>query len=166
MLSRRPESHGQKPSMRCVSVLALKIKGGRRPRILVGVDVLENGRFTSTDYCDTVPLAWSYRSDNDAQSGIDIPKNVVQFLNVLICYEPSVSTGFEPCTCPKTLREASKRFRLPGEFRFRIQVSAHNVETQQFGLRVSWADDWATAWSSEKCEKLRIVHDLTVFNEP
>ena len=131
---------------------------------LVGIEALENGKLVPTDYCDSVPLAWAYRSDDDAKKGIDIPKGVVQFLNVFLCGELAHGSGFVPSTVPTTLRtKALQRFAGPGEFRFKIQVSADNVETQLFGLRVSWAGDWSALWNGG-CELLSIAIDNTVLD--
>jgi hypothetical protein len=133
---------------------------------LVGVDIVENGQFIATDYCDCIPLAWSYRSERDAHLGIDIPKGVVQFLNVLSCAEPKMGSGFLPCTVPGTRRAAATtHFNKPGEFRFRMQIAADNLNTKLFGLRVRWSGSWEDVWAGN-CEAFSVMQDNSVYDYP
>lgn len=110
---------------------------------LVGIDTKRNGRWEPTDYCDSIPLAWSYRSDADALHGIDIPRGVDQFLNIFSVRQPRIHRGFLPATVPKTLRGASQAcFERSGEFRFRIQVAADDLPAQLFGIYLRWPGNW------------------------
>lgn len=131
---------------------------------LVGIDVKNNGRWEPTDYCDSIPLAWSYRSDEDALHGIDIPHGVGQFLNIFSVRQPTVDSGFRPATVPNTLRYAARvRFKNPGEFRFRIQVAAADLPAQLFGLFLSWDGAWDDELWKQIRQKMRICEctDLT-----
>jgi hypothetical protein len=131
---------------------------------LVGVETVENGRFNAVNPCNSLPLAWAYRSQDDARKGIDIPYGVTQFLNIFSCAQPDVSTGFFPCTVPQLFHlPAWDRFSQPGEFRFRLQITADNANTQLFGLRVRWAGPWDTAWA-DNCRLLSIVQDNSVLD--
>ncbi len=130
---------------------------------LVSIEELEaNGTWRMTDYCDNIPLAWSYREDDDARKGIDIPRDVPQFLNVLSVRHPSVAKGFIPATVPQTLKRASlMRFEEPGTFRFTIMVAADDSAIDWMGLRVEWDGDWAEVWKND-CAGLRVREDTTI----
>jgi len=121
---------------------------------LVGIDRKgEGGQWLQTDYCQSIPLAWSYSTDDDARSGVDIPKEVSQFLNVFSIGEDT--PGIRPATVPRTrrLNELTK----PGEFRFKIQLSTDNGPTQLFGIHVSWSGNWDELWQGN-CKGLQILH--------
>ena len=128
---------------------------------LIRIEYIDGGTVHATDYCDNLPLAWSYRTDEDAQKGIDLPSSTPQFLNVLSTRNAAIASGFRPATVPPTLRPSLYRFEDPGVFRFTIMVVAEDAEPRWIGLRVKWDGDWKSIWDND-CKDFRVFQDTTI----
>jgi hypothetical protein len=108
---------------------------------LGGIEVLHDRQLRRTDCAENIPLSWSYGTEKDAKEGINIPTDVPQFLNVFSCR--STAPGFCPATVPGTRRLALKKlFQQPGEYRFRIYLTADGGIVKQICIGVKWQGDW------------------------
>jgi hypothetical protein len=99
----------------------------------------EKCEFAPTVYCDSLPLAWSCQGSKDCFGGIDIPKGVNQYLNVIATN--STSTNFDPQVMPKLFRY-EKLFSETGTFRFTILVTAANAKPKKIKLILNWKGNW------------------------
>jgi len=102
----------------------------------------ENNRFVRTLYCDSIPLGWSCRNEDDKKErygGIDIPCGINQYVDV-IATEKGFA-GFTPQIMVVPYRY-SKLFMETGTFRFTIQVSAAGTDPTTIKLTFTWKNVW------------------------
>ena len=125
---------------------------------LVAIEEYRDKSWYLTDYCDRLPLTWAYRTDEEGTRGIDIPKDIQQFLNIFYVCEPKLSNpGIHPLTIPRPQRVSSlRRFREPGKLRLIVQVAADDARTEFFALVIEWRGEWKNTWKND-CESLQIT---------
>jgi hypothetical protein len=99
----------------------------------------ENGNFGATEYCDSIPLAWSCQGKTDRFKQIGLPKDVNQFVDVIVTREKSAA--FDPQVFAKPYRYVSL-FNEKGIFRFTIQVSAAGPDPATIKLVLDWRGVW------------------------
>lgn len=106
---------------------------------LVGIQKKNvQGAFEPTIFCDSIPLAWSCQ-ENCAYNPIDLPKDVVQFIDLVTVRDNSSEYRVE--IKPVPLRYAGF-FRDNGTLRFTIQVSGENVKPKFISVDFSWNGVW------------------------
>lgn len=106
---------------------------------LANVEKQDNeGVFRPTIYEDSIPLAWSCREE-DAYAGIDLPKGITQFVDVVSTRE--VSEYFKPEIQPIPYRYMDL-FQERGVFRFTVQVSGENVHPELARIVFRWEGQW------------------------
>ena len=107
---------------------------------LVGIEKKsENSNaFNPTTYGDSIPLPWSCRGVQ-AYDPLDLPKDIVQFLDVVSTR--SISTYFKPEIQPIPYRYLSL-FQQQGTFRFTVQVSGENVTPVFIKIVFRWDGTW------------------------
>lgn len=94
-----------------------------------------NGRFVTTDYCDSIPLIWSF-----ANAGpINIPKGVNIHCDVFVTL--SGSNELKPCFAAMPLAYQTT-FSEPGVYLYQIMVTAEGVDPVTIELKVDWKRDW------------------------
>lgn len=98
----------------------------------------EAGKFSPTVYCDSIPLSWACR-DSQAYEPLDLPRGVVQFIDVISTR--SISKDFKPEIRPIPYRYFDL-FREHGTFRLTIQVSGDNVKPVFTKIVFRWAGVW------------------------
>ncbi len=96
------------------------------------------GEFQPTDYCDTIPLPWSYRGEQ-AYRPVDLPNGVVQFVDLLSTR--SDAEEFQPAIRPFPYAYRGL-FREHGQFRFTVQVSGENVAPTRIRITFDWLGGW------------------------
>jgi len=100
-----------------------------------------NGVFENTQYCDSIPLAWSCRQPTEYDP-IDLPRDIEQFIDLVSIRDTSADFRIHT-------KVDIARYRAilhdQGTFRFTVQVSGHNVPPST--IRVEFT--WARAWGSE-----------------
>jgi len=84
----------------------------------------EADEFKPTIYCDSIPIAWACRDENEKYGAVDLPKGVAQFIDV-ISTRDAQPMGVHIKFCPYRY---AKIYQEPGTYRFTIQVSGENVE--------------------------------------
>jgi hypothetical protein len=99
----------------------------------------EKGVFVPTIYCDSLPLAWSCQRKEDRYRGIDIPKGVNQYLDVIVT--KSTSNEFEPQVMVKLFRY-SDLFKEKGTYRFTIQATVADANPRTIKLILKWKSHW------------------------
>jgi len=106
------------------------------------VDIEEDdgaGSFAPTLFCDSLPLAWSCRTLDEAFRPVDIPKDVPHFIDVLSTRSVSnvfrVQTSFMP-------ERYSHLVQRRGRLRFSILLSGDNVEPQMIKFVFGWRGLW------------------------
>lgn len=100
---------------------------------------------TAPRYCDSIPLKWSYESDDVALAGIDISPGTWRFADVLSASAPEVppedplkfrfQTPSFPTYC-EDLLDRTDRFRLT------IQASGEDVEARRIRIEFRWKGNW------------------------
>jgi hypothetical protein len=96
------------------------------------------GIFDSTEYCDSIQLAWSCR-DNQAYEGIDLPNGIAQFIDVIVTRD--FTKAFELQTMVKPFRY-KKLYQEQGIFRLTIQVSGEEIKPEFLKLIFHWTGQW------------------------
>lgn len=108
---------------------------------LVGVEKQgADGAFRPTIYCDSIQLAWAVKGDQ-AYGAVDLPRDVVQFVDVVSTR--SISPHFKPEIRPLPMRYIGL-FQENGVFRFRVQVSGDGVKPATVQLILNWSGTWDT----------------------
>jgi len=106
---------------------------------LVGVEKQgADGVFQPTIYCDSIQLAWAVKGDQ-AYGAVDLPRDVVQFVDVVSTR--SISTDFKPEIRPVPMRYIGL-FQERGVFRFRVQVSGDGVRPAIRHVILHWDGIW------------------------
>jgi hypothetical protein len=99
----------------------------------------ESEPFKPTIYCDSIPLAWACKDEGEKFGALDLPRGVVQFVDVISTR--SVSRDFWP-----HLKFVPQRyvglFAKHGVFRFTIQVSGEDVKPAFIKIAFRWAGVW------------------------
>ena len=112
------------------------------------------GDFLPTIYCDSIQLAWSLQNQGEQYRGIDIAKDVNQFVDIIKTTKTrNDANSFYPQIMVTPFRYENL-FGETGTFRFTIQVSAANADPKNIKLIF----DWGGVWDDFKVEK-------GVFNE-
>ena len=96
------------------------------------------GEFAQTNYCDSIPLAWSCQEDR-AYGPIDLPNDVAQFIDLVSARD--YSSEFRIEIKPVPLRYAGFS-RDTGTFRFAVQVSGDNVQPKFISVDFTWNGIW------------------------
>jgi len=114
---------------------------------LVGIEKCsEDGNYSDTIYCDSIPLAWSCHGDQRFVP-VDIPNGVNQFVDLVSVRETSdafrVELQFHPYRYEPLFQEK-------GKFRFTIQVSGENVEPVFEKVDFTWDG----LWDKYTCKKV------------
>jgi hypothetical protein len=98
-----------------------------------------NGEFIQTNYCDSIPLSWSYLPDKESFEGVSIPKGIYQYLNLI--GTDSRSKNFIPHIMVRPFRYTNL-FNEMGTFRFTARLTAANVPPQTIKLVLKWKGNW------------------------
>jgi hypothetical protein len=98
----------------------------------------EADEFKPTIYCDSIPIAWACRDENEKYGAVDLPKGVAQFIDV-ISTRDAQPMGVHIKFCPYRY---AKIYQEPGTYRFTIQVSGENVEPVFIKVVFSWTGTW------------------------
>jgi hypothetical protein len=107
---------------------------------LINIEKRDNGRkFDPTVYRDSIQLAWSCQPPDYRYKGIDIPKGVNQFLDVVVTRQGL--NEFDPQIIVKPYRYLDL-FRETGEFRLTIQVYAAGADPATLKLIFRWEGQW------------------------
>lgn len=99
----------------------------------------ENNGFVRTEYCDSIPLGWSCRDKKDRFRGIDIPRGINQYVDVIATVKDS--SVYIPQIMVPPYRY-SKLFEKKGIFQFTIQVTADDANPKTIKLILNWKGDW------------------------
>ena len=97
-----------------------------------------SGGWESTDYCESMQLAWSARG-GDAYIALDLPKDVPHFVDVLSTCEGSKSFNLE---LQLKLFRHEALLGSAGTYRFTIVVSGDGVRPEWIWLSFNWSGDW------------------------
>jgi len=97
-----------------------------------------DGIFESTGYIDSIQVKWSARGE-EALNGIDLPKGVNQFVDVIMTQETIPS--FIPQTAISLYRY-DEIWKRQGTFRFTVLVSGDGVKPKFVKLRFVWRGRW------------------------
>jgi hypothetical protein len=151
------------PENRNCKAYYIRVKVSNRKRILardcraylINIEKKdEKGKCLPTIYCDSIPLAWSLQKLGEQYSGIDIAKDVNQFVDIIKTTKTrNDANSFYPQIMVTPFRYENL-FGETGTFRFTIQVSAANADPKNIKLIF----DWEGVWDDFKVEK-------GVFNE-
>jgi hypothetical protein len=97
-----------------------------------------DGNFESTGYIDSIQLKWSARGE-DALNGLDLPKGVNQFVDVIMTQE--TISNFIPQTAISLFRY-DEIWKREGAFRFTVLVSGDGVKPEVVKIRLVWRGRW------------------------
>jgi hypothetical protein len=97
-----------------------------------------SGDWESTDYCESMQLAWSARGDG-GYIALDLPAQVPHFIDVVSTRE--TSTQFLPAIDP-ILQRYLTLLKSTGTFRFTVLLSGENVRPVQIRLSFKWTGKW------------------------
>ncbi len=106
---------------------------------LVNIEKEEEGKFSKTGYCDSIPLAWSCQSEKDRFVPMDIPKGVNQYIDVL--NTNMYSDSFNPQIMAMPFRY-QPLFKEKGKFRFTVEVCAENITPTKTAFVFEWNGVW------------------------
>ncbi len=106
---------------------------------LVNIEKEEEGKFSKTEYCDSIPLAWSCQGEKDRFVPLDIPKGVNQYIDVL--NTRMYSDSFNPQIMAIPFRY-QPLFKEKGKFRFTVEVCAENIAPTKTTLVFEWNGVW------------------------
>jgi hypothetical protein len=106
---------------------------------LVGFKKLNGaGRTLATGYVDSIPLCWSYRSEDDPH-GIDIPSGPNIHCDVFSTDENT--KGMMP-SLVKAPRYCEALFKDPATYVFDIMVTADEIPPKRIAVKVVWKGVW------------------------
>jgi len=106
---------------------------------LVNIEREEKGKFLKTEYCDSIPLAWSCQGGKDRFIPMDIPKDVNQYIDVLCTTR--YSDSFNPQIMAIPIRY-QPLFKEKGKFRFTVEVCAENTAPTKTTFVFEWNGVW------------------------
>lgn len=112
----------------------------------------EKGEFESTDYCDSIRLAWSCQGQEPERFGsLDIPRSVNQYIDIVSFGEKQAN--FEP-----QLEVMPNRylmlFQTTGSFLFTVHVHAENASPVKCKLIFTWRHPWNNSKDLDAFEAL------------
>ena len=108
---------------------------------LIGVEKQNSqGEFCSTNYCDSIPLAWSCQGNTDRYKLMDVPTGVNQYIDVIETTSDSDIFQLQLQTMP--FRYSEGLLKEKGTFRFTVQVSAQNIDPIAIKFEFSWDGQW------------------------
>jgi hypothetical protein len=99
----------------------------------------EKGQLCKTNYCDSIPVAWSCQGRKDRFQLIDIPPGVNQYIDVVVTR--NTSDAFDLQLMAKPFRYVDL-FRRKGKHIFTIQVCAQWAKPKRIMLELDWKGDW------------------------
>src|SRR5687767_8761723 len=99
----------------------------------------ETGEWQSSDYSESLQLAWSGRSDASRHGPLDLPKDVPHFVDVFSVRE--ISREFRPEFGVQLLRY-QELYRRTGTFRFTLAVSGDGVKPAWIQIWFKWSGIW------------------------
>jgi hypothetical protein len=120
----------------------------------------DGGTFEPAPYYDSLPLIWSYKGKDQGYPAVDLLEGVDNYLDILATYSfPNRQPPWDP-------KHDSERFELQTQYiplrysnlfsgtrtyRFTIQVSAEDVESQILRLVFKWNGKWNDfeAWEDQ-----------------
>jgi hypothetical protein len=97
------------------------------------------GKFESTIYCDSLPLAWSARGHEEAYRLLDVPRDINQFIDIISTRSPERDYRVE--TNIRLFRYADL-FKEHGKFRYTVRISGDNVKPASAKIIFEWRGDW------------------------
>lgn len=124
---------------------------------LVNIEKLDaSGDFKPTDYCDSIPLAWSCQNIGEQYNGININKGVNQFADVVttrhlvsageVMYPTMVNQSVNDDILYPQIKLTPFRyegiFKEKGTLRFTVQVTSANADPKTIKLILVWSGVW------------------------
>jgi hypothetical protein len=98
----------------------------------------ENGRFVPTEYCDSIPLCWSY--DQNPTQIIDVPGGVNRHVDVFKTVKGSSALTPSFITIPFMYSEDF--FSKQGTYRYQITLTADELPAERIEIEVQWKGGW------------------------
>jgi hypothetical protein len=108
----------------------------------------DQGRYVPTVYCDGMQLCWSAKSSEEkALEGVDLPKDVPQFVDVISVRENSMD--FQAEVGGIRLYRHETLWREKGTFRATVSVGGDNLRPAEEQICFSWDGNVETlkVWS-------------------
>jgi hypothetical protein len=141
-----PTDEGVKPNRHKAIYIRIKVTNTKAAiakscrAYLVAIDQeVAVEEFKPTIYCDSIPIAWACRDDSEKYAGLDLPKGVAQFIDVISTRSVNELVSLHLKFCPYRYSEI---YQKPGTYRFTIQVSGENVEPTFIRIVYCWTGSW------------------------
>lgn len=108
---------------------------------LVKVERKEGGNFKRTNFADSLPLKWSSRREEDSRKPLDIPRGIVQHVDIVSTHEHLPEkmewlADVQPLYCADLFDSREKTLRLT------ILVTGDEVEPVSAQFIFGWHGRW------------------------
>jgi hypothetical protein len=100
----------------------------------------EDGEYHPTIFCDSIPLPWSCSEYDTKYSGIDLPKGINRYVDLLAVAEGA--TEFVPQIQIMPFRYADL-FKGIGWYRFTVQIAADGANSEKCEIEMYWGGNVA-----------------------